>query len=563
MTTIAGQLNLAAWEHELRGARGRWVKAGTGSIGGQLGGMHTQVAVQRAQHATEGDLRLALIKSQVYTRQEVDRLQDEISRLQAEQEREGADEAKAVLVIHLAWIGAGIAVALLLTGVGIPPAIALLIPALPSLGSEFSELAVVLGKGREHLAHPAAKFKALLHRHRPHFAHLAGDPLLDQAAAAVAQWLTATGYTGPDVDELAHALVDAWAQDNAARLAGARQGSSLAGQLDLAVELIAGDTISLQLAQAPPTGLIGEQLDLAFNPGQLRDRRGRWARGPSIADQLRPLDPFYNELPESGHRGTVWSKGTFGGPTGRDTEDAARLRAYRREHPVAVPITADQARGNSRPVSYDEFQQIAARGLNQLAALSARTGHDGLTRHWDEIKGKTYPKVLEPWGGATIDSKTGSPLESDADRYALSVKPQGLTTVSIPEGASEVEFSAAMDQALAAFGGELDKQQRYLGVFHDDDNHRIDIDPVLVVGTPGEVEAIGAYTHAIGGAYHFRSGDGYWPPHVAGGVVMAGGDGTVHFDGPGQWRSQADAGQPGLSDAQLAQIADAAGDQDK
>jgi hypothetical protein len=33
--------------------------------------------------------------------------------------------------------------------------------------------------------------------------------------------------------------------------------------------------------------------------------------------QEKPLDPYYNELPESGHRGTVRSKGTFTGPTGR------------------------------------------------------------------------------------------------------------------------------------------------------------------------------------------------------------------------------------------------------
>jgi hypothetical protein len=79
---------------------------------------------------------------------------------------------------------------------------------------------------------------------------------------------------------------------------------------------------------------------------------------------------------------------------------------------------------------------------------------------------------------------------------------------------------------------------------------------VLVVDTAAEVEQIGAYTRAVGGAYHFRSGDGYWPPHVAEGAQMA--NDSTHFDGPGQWRSQADDCQDGLTGAQQAQIQDAA-----
>jgi hypothetical protein len=55
-------------------------------------------------------------------------------------------------------------------------------------------------------------------------------------------------------------------------------------------------------------------------------------------------------------------------------------------------------------------------------------------------------------------------------------------------------------------------------VFHDDENHRIDIDPVLVVTNRADVDTIGAATHAIGGAYNFSDGNGYWPPHVAEGA---------------------------------------------
>jgi hypothetical protein len=90
-----------------------------------------------------------------------------------------------------------------------------------------------------------------------------------------------------------------------------------------------------------------------------------------------------------------------------------------------------------------------------------------------------------------------------------------MGTVSIPETASETEFGAAVDKAMIRFAGELEKGQRHLGIFHDDENHRIDIDPVLVVDSLSDVEQIGAYTHAIGGAYSFKDGQGYWPPHVA------------------------------------------------
>ena len=69
---------------------------------------------------------------------------------------------------------------------------------------------------------------------------------------------------------------------------------------------------------------------------------------------------------------------------------------------------------------------------------------------------------------------------------------------------------------------------------------RIDIDPVAIVDSVDQVERVGAYTRAIGGAYRFSDGNGYWPPHVPDSVATANDDDDqVHYAGPGQWHSQA------------------------
>jgi hypothetical protein len=371
-----------------------------------------------------------------------------------------------------------------------------------------------------------------------------------QAITWVAQVLANQAFDRAEMEQVGHAKgrLSARAKDWERWLAWAKAHNI---PLQKGVSALANTLLGqiIELVDEP----LFAQIELAYNPDQARDRRGRWVHVPG---SVEALDPFYNEIPET--RGVSRTKGAFAAPTERELQDRAAIRAYRRQHPVAQPITAAEARGNSRPVSYDEFQELAAKGLNQLAMLNAPHPLTGLDQHWDEIKAKTYVKVQESWGGATIDAHTGQALETDVNAYALTVRPQNMTDISVPEHASEAEFNAAMDRAVATYRDELLKGHRYLGVFHDDDEHRIDIDPVLVVGTLDEVEAIGSYTHAIGGAYNFADGNGYWPPHVAEGMTMAADGAQVHFEGPGQWRTQAVRVQPGLTPEQLHEIALAA-----
>jgi hypothetical protein len=209
---------------------------------------------------------------------------------------------------------------------------------------------------------------------------------------------------------------------------------------------------------------------------------------------------------------------------------------------VVDPIRDEGARGNSRPVSEEEFHRYAAEGRDRLHAIQASDwSTKGLDSDWAGIKARTYAEVQKSWGGATVDPRTGDPLPDGVDKFAMSVKPTGLDTTSVSEHASEAEFSQAMDIARSKYGKQLAKGGSYLGIFHDDDLNRIDIDPVTVLDNLHDVETIGAYTHAIGGAYRFSDGNGYWPPHVPSGAAMSADDG--HWAGPGQWHSHAVAVQ--------------------
>jgi hypothetical protein len=250
------------------------------------------------------------------------------------------------------------------------------------------------------------------------------------------------------------------------------------------------------------SGQPGSVVELRFDPAEKRDSHGRWTSGAAPAIEK-----------------------------------------------ITEPIGREGARGNSRAVSHDEFQRIAAEGRDRLHAIQgAQWSTRGLDQGWEDIKNRTYAEVQKSWGGATIDPRTGRELPQGADKYAMSVKPAGLDTTSVPEHASREQFSQAMDIARGKYGRQLAKGGSYLGIFHDDDLNRIDIDPVTVLDSLDDVESVGAYTHAIGGAYHFKSGDGFWPPHVEEGVQMS--NETTHWAGPGQWRSYADSVQHGFDDSE-------------
>jgi ADP-ribose pyrophosphatase YjhB (NUDIX family) len=184
---------------------------------------------------------------------------------------------------------------------------------------------------------------------------------------------------------------------------------------------------------------------------------------------------------------------------------------------TAADLQAGDGSANSRAVSSSEFQALAAEGHASMdARIAASSPPTGISSNLDAVKASSYASVQESWGGTTIDAHTGAPVASNgANAYALSIKPAGVASVSIPENATAAQFGSAMDSAMSQFHDQLSIAGAHLGVFHNDAGGTIEIDPTLVVGSLHEVETIGAYTHAVGGAYNFADGNGYWPPHVA------------------------------------------------
>lgn len=195
-----------------------------------------------------------------------------------------------------------------------------------------------------------------------------------------------------------------------------------------------------------------------------------------------------------------------------------REQAGDRSYPVitASQLSTSDAR-RSPEVSAAEFQAVAKRGEAKLAALKGSTSEPTALQDgpgWDAIIDKAFRDTREPWGGITVDAHSGEYVAPDADKYALTARDEGHSSVTVSPDASIREFYAAMFAAREQFADELARKDYHLGVFHDQDTGQIEIDPVIVTSDLKTAQEIGAFTRALGGAFHFKSGDGFWPPHV-------------------------------------------------
>lgn len=174
----------------------------------------------------------------------------------------------------------------------------------------------------------------------------------------------------------------------------------------------------------------------------------------------------------------------------------------------------------TRGVGPEEYAALAARGKARLAELQTDPATPAALagQRWADVKDAGWESVQEEWGGITADTHTGKLVDAGGgDRYALTVRPPGTETVTVPIGASRRQFDAAMEKARKTWSvGDrtLWTRQAHIGVFRNEDIGVIEFDPVLVVDNLDDVETIGVFTRAHGGAYNFADGDGYWPPHL-------------------------------------------------
>ena len=123
--------------------------------------------------------------------------------------------------------------------------------------------------------------------------------------------------------------------------------------------------------------------------------------------------------------------------------------------------------------------------------------------HGSDDVGRLYREMQKDWGGATVNQNTGAWVPQGIDAYAVTE----TDTLSIDENASKAEFARAYTNAQSRFGSSP-----YIGVFHDNAKGTIDFNGTQVVKTTADVDRLFAQGNPVsGGAYHFKTGNGYWP----------------------------------------------------
>lgn len=182
----------------------------------------------------------------------------------------------------------------------------------------------------------------------------------------------------------------------------------------------------------------------------------------------------------------------------------------------ASDLSTTDAR-RSPVVSREVFGEIEQRGRARLAYLRglAHQSTDGLARA--DLPAMLASVTAEPWGGVTVSAGNGTVVApvDDPDAYAVTVRLNGKSSMSVPIGSDADRFARALRIARGYFADELAIPGACLGVFHDADRGRVDLDPVLIVRGLTAAHEVGAACESTGGAYRFADGLGYWPPHVA------------------------------------------------
>lgn len=181
------------------------------------------------------------------------------------------------------------------------------------------------------------------------------------------------------------------------------------------------------------------------------------------------------------------------------------------------PINSAEAHGgDASPItSPKHLTKMAKKGRAKLSK-AADLGHpgQGMEQNWPSVKEHAWNAVQGEWGGATYWANSGTPVNRKSG-YAVTVREPGQEQLGVHIGASREHFENAMDQAKESYKPQLGRSHASLGVFRNEETGHIDMDPVAITDRATDAKAIGAYTHAAGGAYDFKTGNGVWVPHVS------------------------------------------------
>lgn len=191
--------------------------------------------------------------------------------------------------------------------------------------------------------------------------------------------------------------------------------------------------------------------------------------------------------------------------------------------PIRKSEITPSGQDQSAPVSAGQFQKLAQTGSNMLSGMRERGPTPNFDGGMDTAKSHAYAATRSSWGGGTYNPRTGNPVDfHEPDKHAVTVREPGQSPVTVPDHVNADQFGQAMEHAKSKFANQLSTPQHYMGVFRDDDLHEVHMDPVVVTQDRNhdegqgrfKAQAIAAATHSVGGAYHFASGNGVWPPHV-------------------------------------------------
>lgn len=204
--------------------------------------------------------------------------------------------------------------------------------------------------------------------------------------------------------------------------------------------------------------------------------------------------------------------------------------AGREGTPLLENANEDTGSGDNKAqrITHEEAQSRLKRGKEILAEKEANasdtvnlTEESFIQRMFDATHSDSHGGEPDgQWGGGTLDTHTGEfiPIgEGAPDVYSLTNRPikggRAARALAIDPAADYATFKKQWLGAVKQWGDRLRWQDAAFGVFNNPEakaGHAIELDPVMMLKTPEETQAVGQASRAGGGAFHHPTKNGYW-----------------------------------------------------